>query len=129
MIDAGYYNFKIIESNIKVNKQNRKYINLKLEVQGGDYEGAVLYHNFIPWNDFNWMHNIKAIFTEHDILTYMLKCQDEDTVWVVSQLALGETVRGKVRQDRVDIHGKYAGRLYNSVYLSSKVIGDVDVGV
>lgn len=121
MLDNGYYNFKIIESNIKVNKQNKKYIQLKLRVQDGDFEGEVLYHHFIPWNAFNWMHNIKAIFTEHDIQTYMLEYQDEDTVWVVSQLALGELVRGKVRQEPATT---YVAVSYNSVYLSSKAIDD-----
>lgn len=121
MLPKGYYNFKIIESNIKVNKQNKKFIQLKLEVQDGDFEGAVLYHHFIPWNEFNWMHNIKAIFTEQDIQTYMLEYRDEDTVWVVSQLALGELVRGKVRQERATT---YVAVPYNSIYLSSKAIDD-----
>lgn len=121
MIDAGFYNFKIIESTIKVNKRHQKYISLKLEVQGGDYEGAILHHNFIPWNEFNWMHNIKSIFTEFDIETYMLEYSDEDTVWVVAQLALGEFVSGKVTQERAHLYG---GIPYNLVFLKSKAVND-----
>lgn len=134
MIDPGVYTFKITEAHIKVNKKEQKYLMLKLELLEGDSIGAVLSHTVVPWYEENWLHNIRSIFTEFDIQTYMLEYRDEDTLWVVSQLAVGEIVTGVVRQENVrfakmyDYYGRSASSLdyppgpYNSVYLTSKAI-------
>lgn len=123
MIDPGTYKFKIIEANIKVNKQDKRYLQLKLEIQEGKWEGRVLIHHFIPWNTFNWMHNIKSIFTPEDIEIFMLEYYDENTMWVVCQLAVGELVTGKVKQEVAGLYttSSMPPHRYNSVYLTSKV--------
>lgn len=113
VIPRGFYKVKVTDANIKVNKANKKSIMLTLEVQDeGPYKSRRLWMSVVPWNDFNWMSGIKAFFTDDDIEMYMLECRDEDTIWVVCQLIVGETAKAKV------VASYYNGRDYNYVMCS-----------
>lgn len=98
LIDKGTYNVKVTNVEIKVNKAEKKSLMLTLEIQDeGEYQHRKLWLVMAPWSDFNWMNTLKTFFTAHDIETYFLEYRDEDTLWVVSQLILGETGNVKVR--------------------------------
>lgn len=109
MIHKGNYEIKVIEANIKVNKDDKKYISLTLKVNSGPYQEHVIFANMVPWIKVNWMNNLNAFFTDEDISTYMLEYTDEDTMWVVSQLIVGEVSMGKV------VVTEYHGKTYNQV--------------
>lgn len=109
MIPKGHYEIKVIEANIKVHKDDKKFLALTLEINSGPYKEHVIYANMIPWSKFSWMNNLNAFFTDEDISTYMLEYTDEDTMWVVSQLIVGNVGLGKVTV--ID----FLGKTYNQV--------------
>ena len=109
LIPKGRYSIKVVNAEIKVNKAHKKYIALTVEITDGPYKGQHVFSNMVPWYLFSWMSHLNAFFSIEEIKTYMLEYTDEDTIWVVCQLILGESAIGRV------FIVEHRGRKYNQI--------------
>lgn len=115
MIPCGEYDFKVIGTEIKVNKAEKEFIHLTLEIQDDPYKGQCLWVVIVPWYEFNWMHNVKSLFTNHEIREWGLE-DSRNNLYAVASLAFERTTRGTVRPQEVN------GKTYNAVFLKGKVL-------
>lgn len=131
MVPKGEYTFKVVNTQINVMRSKtknagKKYLYLTVEIQDeGPHKGERMWVSMAPWSDFNWLNNIKSFFSPSDIETYMLEERDEDTLWVVSQLILGEVAKGTVKHG-VGFHDRVE---YASVMMRGSYDGPKDLGV